>query len=196
MEDIILPKTKEQIIVELYNKMLARKVAKAIRDKDLDFLKTNNPLNKLNDIMASELIKNDLPKASTKQQICWITISKLNSSTTEDFIKSIHKLKDLRLTKEQPKYCFESTAYDGEEYKNIHCHYLCLKQVGINKLNYVRRLEKTLKDTAYNVNVMTYPQDYYQDKIDYMTGLKDADQHDKPEITADFRKKYNLNDVY
>lgn len=104
---------------------------------------------------------------------------------------NIKKLTSYRLTSEKPQYCFESTVInDG----NVHCHYLCMKQIGINKQQYIRRLEKIL--SCFNINVQIYKSDYYQDKVSYMQGQKDSDQGDKTQITEDFRKRHGLASLY
>lgn len=183
--------TKDEILIEMYNKTLRQKVLNAIKNNDVDYLKSEDTF--VNSIILPSIMKT--PKNS-KQQIIWLTITKSNSSTVAQFTEAISKLSQLRITQEKAKYCFESTGRDKNDFTNIHCHYLCMKQIGVNKQNYLRRLEKNLKDIVFNINIQIYTADYYDDKIDYMNGKKDHDQYDKPEITEAFRKQYNLLPFY
>lgn len=186
----------DDVLIEEYNKLLRLKVRKAINDGNIDYLKSKDEL--VNMILIPELVKGvSLMKSSkSKRQIAFITITKSNSATVEEFIDKIHKLTKLRITQEQYAYCFESTDYKDNIYHNIHCHYLCNKQIGVNKQNYIRRLEKNLGNSIFNINVQIYKTEYYQDKIDYMKGIKDQDQGVKPEITERFRKHYKISPIY
>jgi len=181
-------KSKKQILIDMYNKKLQKLCENAVKDGNVDFLSTDNET--INNLIIPELMKKS---TKSKQQIIWLTITKSNSCEIPDFIKLLHTLPKYRLTADKPKYCFESTGIDaGGGFTNIHCHYLCMKQVGINKQNYIRRLEKILKDKVFNINIQIYTSDYYDDKVAYMNGQKDSDQYDKPEITKQFRDLYKV----
>nr|UBZ25029.1 replication-associated protein [Chicken proventriculitis-associated circular virus 12] len=194
--------TVYDILVDLHNKMLKEKVLKALNEGDCSFLEGDNIV--INKSIVRPLInyygtlknKDTKKPIHSRQHICFITITKSDAVNVSDYITMCHKLKDLKITEDSYYYAFEATKYENNEFGNIHCHYLCKKQVSINHASYLKRIEKHFGQTAFNVNLQIYTEDYYDDKIAYLNGDKEKEQEDKPEITKQFRTTYNLDNLY
>lgn len=188
----------DEYIDELYEKMMKAKTLEAIEKLDFNYFNlSDDSLGEIKRIKIMQLSQFlNKQKKPSKEKLCWITISKSNCCSVIEFVKAVHNLPAYRITSNKFSYCFESTGYENDEYQNVHCHYLCVKQVGINQEKYISRLKTTLKEKAFNINFKSYPLDMYDDKVKYQNGLKDADQDEKPEITKAFREKYNIAPIY
>lgn len=190
--------TKDILIMEL-NRLKQKRVRLQLSKKDISMFN-------LDDTPESALLKNCIQQEFKYQeklnegvftQIVWITIIKFNKCKTLDFINKIHALTKYKLMQDKYKYCFECVNYDEEEqFQNVHCHFLAVQQKGVNKKKYITRLEDILKGYAFNINVKTYPSEYYNDKVQYLKGQKDQEDEHKQHCTNSLREQYKLLNLY
>lgn len=143
-----------------------------------------------NEIVKLKELANAKAPRSKRAQIAWITITKLTDMPDQEFIDKCNNLKNYKPYNSRLKYCFEATEIKDGKFHNVHCHLLFDKQKGYNDSKYIRYTK--LKVPCFNVYTSYYKADYYNDKVDYLLGIKTEDQGEKDNVTFLFRKKYNL----
>lgn len=142
------------------------------------------------DELISEQSETKKSASGDKTQLVWMTISKKTDRDDEQFIKEVQSLANYKPYNNRLAYCFEATDIRNDKFHNVHAHLLFVKQKGYNKQKYLNYTTKKVDN--FNINFKTYPLSYYNDKLDYINGIKIDEQGEKPEVTHSFRTKYNL----
>lgn len=132
----------------------------------------------------------------------FLTVSPNNQVEFTDFQKKITQFSQRKMFKEF-FYVFEQRGQDKKEIgKGFHCHLLLKRDISYKQCKVIKNSKNSFKNmTKVNdFNIFNYhwcPEEYYKDKIEYMTGTKTGDEKESKQlIDVLFREKYNLNNYY
>lgn len=148
-------------------------------------------------------------RESVKKRLFWITINPPREADA-DPISFLDRVCDLLPRRKWINQCYysieqRSTDPDGP-YTGIHAHLLVVSecpgktvkrpaQAHREIYSWFVKMYPTLTKPA--IDLKTYPMDFFDDKMDYLNGLKDDTLKD-PKIVRDrqFRSKYGFQPVY
>ncbi len=110
-----------------------------------------------------------------------------------------HKLvttNNLFFTKYCTKYMFNIEQRGTDKYsmgKGVHSHIVCIPKSSNNFKRLIINNYKHLVGNTKAINIKTIPQDWYQDKTDYIKGIKwDGDKQSKIDYDIQWRQSINL----
>ncbi len=141
-----------------------------------------------------------LSEAKKDSKVTWITIS-YKEMPIADLINANSALFKLKFITKYA-YVYEQRSKTADSFHGVHVHALVwsnspawkVKQWFAQKL-----MSPKYKAIASNkfIDAKQCPAAYIQDKMDYMTGIKEGDdKQDKQKIDEVFRKKYDLQKIY
>jgi len=132
----------------------------------------------------------------------WLTVSPNDKVKFPDFQKKITQFAQRKQFKEY-FYVYEQRSKDPETAgQGFHCHLLLKRNISYKQNKIISNSKNSFKNMT-NTNdfqIFNYhwcPDEYLNDKIEYMTGSKTGCEKDtKQLIDVLFRQKYNLSNYY
>lgn len=132
-------------------------------------------------------------KYKSKEKIFWITVNPPPDYDVQSFIDKCCTLNPN--TYKDCKYTIEQRGETIKELgKGVHLHMVCRQKKNQSKKNIINNFSSKFKLSNSCVDVKIYPESMYNDKVNYLKGIKDDPEKDKKiEMDKLFHEKYNLN---
>ena len=154
-------------------------------------------------------LKRKTDRETVKKRIFWITINPPQQADVDPalFLERIQAVLPRRKWIKSCHYSIEQrNGVENSPHYGIHAHLLVVSECPGNTVkrpaqahrelySYFVKYYPDMKKPA--IDLKTFPMDYYQDKMDYLNGLKDDTLKD-PKIVQDrvFRSKYGFEPFY
>jgi len=159
--------------------------------------------------IQQEFRKLDTARESVKPRMFWITINPPKEAD-EDPVSFLNRITDLLSRRKWIKQCYYSieqrSSVEGERYTGVHSHLLVVSECPVKTVKRPAQAHREIyswflsKYPSINkpaIDLKTFPMSYYDDKLDYIKGLKDDPDKDS-KIAQDvlFRSKFGFLPYY
>ncbi len=189
--------------LEMYHKAYADFIHKKIQGV-MNIAFENGDINPLCDNILSARQSQTKTRAKNMGTLyLWLTISPDEKKTTlEKFVSKLHQVSQRKMIKEFYYVIEQRGKEENEIGKGYHAHMLLERSIDYRQDKFIKNLKnsfKTMTNTEdfHLFNFYFIPDEFYDDKIEYMLGTKTGEEKDlKQKIDVLFRQKYNLSTYY
>lgn len=157
-----------------------------------------NPAAGIGYIMASVIHRKMEEESKRRAKMYFVTINPKPDIKFDEFRRRTQKY---FAKYKETEFAFEVRGKKDDLYYGHHCHILMKARTKKNDTHTIRsNIYKSFKDMVGNIksiDVRLYPESYWEDKRDYISGKKWDDQKDEAILaTKEWRESIGLKSIY